>query len=114
MANPRLGSYGYTLRVDTGIDLNAFVSGGGDITLRVSASSTGGFNLNYSASTLFIGQSTIYSSTEGVTFNSGQWVYGQNLTANAFATADDYSMWVAASATARNFISEVAIFTVDA
>src|SRR5690349_23962085 len=51
--------------------------------------------------TLFrsIGQSTIYSSSEGLTFTSAQWVYGQNMTAQAFTTADDYNVWVEASAT---------------
>ena len=109
MSNPRKGSYGYTIRVETGVDLSQFR----DITLHVSASSSGGFTLNLSASTLFVGQSTVYSSTEGVTFVSGQWVYGQNLTAQAFATADDYDMWVVASATGKNFISPVVTFLVD-
>lgn len=115
MSNPRKGSYGYTLRILTGIDMNDFTGQTGrDITIHVSASSNGGFNLNFSASTLYIGQSTIYSSTEGLTFTSAQWVYGQNLTADAFTTADDYYAWVVASATAKHFISPKVLITVDA
>lgn len=110
MTNPRKGSYGYLLRAHTGLDLSEFQ----DITLHVSASATGiGFQLNLSASTLFIGQSTIYSSTEGLTFVSGEWVYGRNLTAQAFSTADTWKMWVAASATSKNFISPIATFEVE-
>jgi len=86
---------------------------GRDITLFCSASSNGGFSLNKSAATLAVGASTIYSSSEGLTFVSGQWVYGQNLTAQAFGTADDYSIWVVASATGKHFISPTAIITVD-
>lgn len=116
MANPRKNSYGYTLRINVGIDMSQFQGAAGrDITLLCSSSAAagGGFRLNLSASTLFIGQSTVYSSTEGLTFTSGQWVYGQNLTAQSFATADDYSAYVIASATGQNFISPIAVITVD-
>lgn len=114
MTNPRKNSYGYTIRIDTGIAMSDF-SGqtGRDITLKCSASSNGGFNLNLSASTLFIGNSTIYSSSEGLTFTSGQWVYGQQLTAQAFATADAHSIWIVASATGKHYISPTAVITVD-
>lgn len=114
MSNPRKNSYGYTIRINCGIDMAEFQGGSGrDITLYCSASSNGGFALNLSASTLFIGASTVYSSSEGLTFVSGQWVYGQNLTANAFGTADDYSLWVEASATAKYFRSPKVAITVD-
>jgi len=113
-SNPRKDSYGYTIRVHTGIDMNEFRGQAGrDITLLCSASSNGGFNLNLSASTLFVGQSTIYSSTEGLTFPSAEWVYGQNLTAQPFTTADDFYAWIVASATGKNFISPKALITVD-
>jgi len=114
VTNPRKNSYGYTIRVDAGIALSDFQGQTGrDITLFCSASSNGGFALNLSASTLFIGASTIYSSSEGLTFNSGQWAYGQNLTAQAFGTADDYSIWLVASATGKHYISPTAVITVD-
>lgn len=114
MSNPRKNSYGYTIRILTGIDMNEFRGQPGrDITLFCSASSDGGFSLNLSASTLFVGQSTIYSSTEGLTFPSAEWVYGQNLTAQPFTTADNYNVWVVASATAKHFISPQALITVD-
>lgn len=110
MSNPRKNSYGYTLRALCGLDMADFQ----DITLHVSASASGiGFTLNLSASTLFIGQSTVYSSTEGLTFTSGQWVYGQTLTAQSFSTADTWNMRVEASATGKYFISDTASFTVD-
>lgn len=115
MTNARKNSYGYTIRVETGIDLSEFQGQAGrDITVFCSASSNGGFALNLSASTLFIGASTVYSSSEGLTFVSGQWAYGQNLTAQAFTTADDYDIWLVASATGKNFISPVRVITVDA
>jgi hypothetical protein len=117
VSNPRKNSYGYTIRINTGIDMAEFQGAAGrDISLHVSSSAAGGggFVLNLSASTLFIGNSTVYSSTEGLTFTSGQWVYGQNLTAQAFATADDYNAWIIASATGKNFISPIAVITVDA
>lgn len=116
MSNPRRNSYGYTIRIHTGVDMTEFQGATGrDITLHCSSSAAGGggFNLNLSASTLFIGHSTVYSSSEGLVFNSAQWVYGQNLTADAFATADNYSMWVVASATAKHFISPKVTITVD-
>jgi hypothetical protein len=115
VTNPRKNSYGYTIRIETGVAMSDFQGQAGrDITLFCSASSNGGFSLNLSASTLFIGNSTIYSSSEGLTFNSGQWVYGQNLTAQSFSTADNYNLWIVASATGKHFISPVQVITVDA
>jgi len=35
------------------------------------------------------------------------------LTADAFATADDYTIWLVASATGKHFISPTQIITVD-
>ena len=114
MSNPRKDSYGYLIRIHTGIDLSQFQGQAGrDISILCSASSNGGFRLNLSASTLFIGASTVYSSSEGLTFASGQWVYGDTLTAQSFATADDYDIWVVASATGKHFISPVQTITVD-
>lgn len=114
MTNPRKGSFGYTVRVDTGIAMSDFQGQTGrDISILCSASSNGGFRLNLSASTCFIGTSTVYSSSEGLTFTSGTWVYGQMLTADAFATADDYNVWVVASATGKHFISPKQVITVD-
>lgn len=114
MTNPRKGSYGYTIRVETGVDMTEFQGATGrDISLFCSASSNGGFRLNLSASTLFIGHSTIYSSSEGLTFTSAHWVYGQNMTADAFGTADDYNVYLIASATGKNFISPLRVITVD-
>jgi len=114
LSNPRKGSYGYLLRISTGIDMTDFTGASGrNIQVKCSASSSGGFALDFNASTLFIGQSTIYSSSEGLTFTSAQWVYGQNMTAQAFSTADDYNVWVEASATGKYFISPVAVITVD-
>lgn len=114
MSNPRKLSYGYTVRCNAGIDLSEFRGQTGrDITIFCSASSTGGFRLNVSASTAFVGNSTIYSSSEGLTFVSGQWAYGQMLTADAFATADDYTIWLVASATGKHFISPTQVITVD-
>lgn len=114
MSNPRKNSYGYLIRVATGIDMTDFTGATGrNIQVKVSASSNGGFTLDFNASTLFIGQSTIYSSSEGLTFISAQWVYGQNMTAQAFSTADDYNAWVEASATGKYFISPTALITVD-
>lgn len=107
--SPRKNSYGYTIRVQTDIDLTAFR----DITIFCSASSNGGIRLNLSASTAFIGHSTVYSRDEGLTLVSGQWIWGQNLTAQPFTTADDWNIWVVASATGKNFISPVQVFTVD-
>ena len=112
--NPRKNSYGFTVRIDCGTDLSGFTGQTGrDISIYCSASSNGGFRLNVSASTAFVGNSTIYSSAEGLTFQSAQWVYGQMLTADAFATADTYNLWVVASATGKHFISPVQTITVD-
>lgn len=109
MTNPRKNSYGYTIRIQTDIDLTSFR----DITIFCSASSNGGFSLNLSASTAFVGHSTVYAQDEGMALVSGQWVWGQNLTAQSFTTADDWNVWVVASATGKNFISPKATFTVD-
>jgi len=111
VTNPRKNSYGYTIRIDTGIDLSQFsnIFAYGSASSNVSAMS---FNLN--ASTLFIGNSTIYSSTEGITMNSGEWVYFQTLTTEAFVTADDYFFHIEASATGQRFISPDVVITVDA
>ena len=109
MSNPRRNSYGHTIRIETGVDMAQF----SDIRMFVSASSNGGFNKYLSASTLFVGQSTVYSSTEGLTFLSGQWVYAQSLTADAFGTADNYAVWIEALATGKHFISPEVVITVD-
>lgn len=110
MTNPRKGSYGYTIRIDTGISLSQFSNVWiiGSASSNVSAIS---FNLN--ASTLFIGNSTVYSSSEGITMNSGEWCYAQTLTTEAFVTADDYFFHVEASATGQRFISPNVTITVD-
>ena len=114
MTNPRRLSFGYTVRIDCGTDMSVFAGQTGrDISIYCSASSNGGFRLNLSASTAFVGASTVYSSAEGLTFASGQWVYGNMLTADAFATADVYNLWVVASATGKHFISPVQTITVD-
>lgn len=114
MSNPRKGSYGYLIRVATGIDMTDFTGATGrNIQIVCSASSNGGFTLDFNASTAFIGASTVFSSSEGLTFVSSQWVYGQNMTAQAFSTADDYNLWVIASATGQYFISPTALITVD-
>ena len=109
MTNPRKNSYGYTIRVQTDLDMSTFR----DITIFCSASSTGGFALNLSASTAFVGNSTVHARDEGMTLVSGQWVWGQNLTAQPFTTADDWNIWVVASATGQHFISPIQTFTVD-
>lgn len=109
MANPRKNSYGYTIRIQTDIALSGFR----DITILCSASSNGGFALNLSASTAFVGNSTVYAQDAGMNLLSGQWVWGQNLTAQSFTTADNWNVWIVASATGKNFISPKATFTVD-
>ena len=109
MANPRKNSYGYTIRIQTDLDMSEF----NDITIYCSASSNGGFSLNLSASTAFIGNSTVRARDEGITLISGQWVWGQNLTAQPFSTADTWNVWVVASATGQHFISPIQTFTVD-
>jgi hypothetical protein len=109
MSNPRKNSYGYTIRIQTDHDLSQFR----DITIFCSASSNGGFALNLSASTAFIGNSTTHARDEGMTLLSGQWIWGQNLTAQAFTTADTWKAWVVASATGQHIISPVVTFDVD-
>lgn len=111
MSNHRVGAYGVTFRVDTGLDLSDF----SDVTLRVSASGGGdSWTKNLSASTLFIGNSTVYSSSEGLTFTSGQWCYGANATAEAFLSAQNYVLQVECSATSKYYISPARTFTIDA
>jgi hypothetical protein len=108
--NPRKGSFGYTIRVGTGIDMAAFPN----IAIKVSAE--GGSNtwtVYASTGQVFVGNSTLYSSALGQTFGSGQWVYGITATAEAFATAEDYTVEVIADATARHFISRQGVLTVD-
>lgn len=115
MANQRKGAYGATIRVNIGVDMSQFTGQSGrDITAVLSAAS-GVYSqeFNFSASTLFIGASTIFSSTEGVVFTSGQWVYFQNLTAAAFVTADTHYTHIRASATGQFFITPTASFEVD-
>lgn len=109
MSNPRKNSYGYTIRLQTDIDLNEF----NRVWIYCSASSNGGFSLDTQNSTAFVGQSTVYARDEGLRLLSGQWVWGQNLTAQPFGTADDYNAWVVASATGKHFISPTVIITVD-
>ena len=109
MTNPRKDSYGYTVRIQTDIDLTTFR----DISIYCSASSNGGFRLNLSASTAFIGGSTVHARDEGMNLVSGEWIWGQNLTAQSFTTADDWNVWVVASATGKHFISPAQTFTVD-
>lgn len=110
MSNPRKNSYGYTIRIQTDVDLADFI----DVTLYCSASSNGGFSLNLSASTLFIGNSTVYAQDEGFNLLSGQWAWGQNLTAQPFTTADVWHAWLECSATGQRLISPKVRFTVDA
>lgn len=108
--NPRKGSFGYTIRVGLGIDANAFP----DIAIKASAE--GGSNtwtVYASTGQVFVGQSVLYSSALGVTFGSGQWVYGVTGTAEAFATADVYNIEVIADATSKHFISRQGALSVD-
>jgi hypothetical protein len=108
--NPRKGSYGYTIRVGTGIDMNAFPN------IAIAVSAEGGSNswtVYASTNQVFVGQSVLYSSALGQTFASGQWVYGVTGTAEAFATADVYNIEVIADATARHFISRQGALSVD-
>lgn len=108
--NPRKGSFGYTIRVGTGIDMSTFQN----IAIKVSAScGANTWTVYGSTNQVFVGNSTLYSSALGVTFGSGQWVYGITATAEAFATADDYTVEVIADATARHFISRQCVLTVD-
>lgn len=109
MSNPRKDSYGYSIRIQTDYSLSSFR----DITIFCSASSTGGFRLNLSASTAFIGNSTVRAQDEGITLRSGEWIWGQNLTAQPFSTADTWKAWVVASATGQNIITPVVEFEVD-
>ena len=109
MSNPRKNSYGYVIRVQTDYALSSFR----DITIFCSASSNGGFSLNLSASTAFIGNSTVHAQDEGITLRSGEWIWGQNLTAQPFSTADTWKAWVVASATGQNIITPIVEFEVD-
>jgi len=113
-SNPRKGSFGYTIRVNAGLPLSNFTGQTGrNITLHVSASAADGFTLDVGNSTLFVGASTIFSSVTGLTMQSGEWCFGQNATATPFATADDYTCWLVASATGQFVISPTAVITVD-
>lgn len=108
--NPRKGTYGYLIRIDAGIDLSSF----SNIWIYGSASSNvSSMSFNLNASTLFIGNSTVYSSTEGVTMNSGEWCYCRPATTEAFVTADDYFFHIEASATGQFFKSPNVTITVD-
>lgn len=108
--NPRKGSFGYTIRVGTGIDMNAFPN----IAIAVSAScGNNSWTVYASTGQVFVGNSTLYSSALGQTFASAQWVYGITGTAEAFATADDYVVEVIADATSKHFISRQGVLTVD-
>ncbi len=109
MPNPRKNSYGYVLRIQTDLPMSSFR----DITLYCSASSNGGFALNLSASTLFVGNSTVHARDAGLTLSSGEWVWGQNLTAQPFSTADTWNAYVVASGTGKYFISPTVTFVVD-
>lgn len=108
--NPRKGSFGYTIRVGTGVDMNQFPN----IAIKVSASSgSNTWTVYASTSQVFVGQSILYSSALGETFASAMWVYGITGTAEAFATADTYNIEVIADATARHFISRQGALAVD-
>lgn len=109
MSNPRKNSYGYTIRIQTDIDLNTFAR----VYIYASASSNGGFLLDSSASTAFVGNSTVYAQEEGLRLLSGQWVWGQNLTSQPFTTADDWTLWVEASGSGKYFRSPTVTITVD-
>lgn len=110
MSNPRKDTYGYTVRIDCGTDMSVF----SNITAYGSASAAvSSMSFTLTGSTLFVGNSTVYSSTEGLTFNSGEWVYFQPLTADAFRTADTYTFHVHASATGVFFKSPDVTISVD-
>ena len=111
MGNPRKGSYGYTIRVGLGVDMTGF----SDIAIAASASGGGdSWTLYASTSQVFVGSGTIYSSALGVSFASGEWVYGITATAEPFATADNYVIEVIADATGQHFISRQDVLSVDA
>ena|SRR5690242_19149754 len=108
--NPRKGSFGYTIRVGTGMDMTQFTN----IAIKVSAESGSNTWTVYSSTAqVFVGASVLYSSALGETFASSQSVYGVTGTAEAFATADVYNIEVIADATARHFISRQGSLTVD-
>ena len=114
-ANHRKGSYGQTIRVNIGLDMSQFTGQTGrNITAVLSAASgTYSQEFNFDSSTLFIGNSTVFSSTEGIGFASGQWVYYQPATAQALVTADTHYTHIRASATGQFFITPTASFEVD-
>ncbi len=108
--NPRVGTYGYTIRIDCATDMSQFAN----ITAYGSASAgVSSMEFSLSASTLFVGNSTVYSSAEGLTFNSGEWVYFQNQTAEPFATSDEYRFHIQASATGIFFKSPDVVISVE-
>jgi hypothetical protein len=109
-SNPRKGSFGYTIRVGTGINMTQFPN----IAIKVSAScGNNTWTVYASTGQVSVGHSTLYSSALGITFQSAQWVYGNTATAEAFATADTYTVEVIADATAKHFISRQGTITVD-
>lgn len=108
--NPRKGSYGYTLRIGTGMDMTTFPN----IAIKVSAScGSNTWTIYASTSQVFVGASVLYSSALGTTFASAEWVYGITGTAEAFATADSYAVELIADATSRHFISRQGTIEVD-
>jgi len=109
--NPRKGSYGYLVRVNCGVNLNNFTT----ITVAGSASSNvSAMSFDTGGGTAFVGNSTVYSSVDGRTFNSGEWVWFRNGTNDAFVTADTYTFTVHASATGQYFKSQGVLVSVDA
>ena len=115
MVNNRVGTYGQTIRVDIGVSASQFTGlAGRDITAVLSAGS-GNYSHEFSfdASTLFIGNSTINSSTEGVTFASGQWVWFQPSTAEAYLSAVTHTGFVNCSASGIYFKTPSFSFEID-
>lgn len=106
----RRGTYGQTIRIDCGIDLSQFV----DITVAGSASAAvSALSFNLSASTLFIGNSTVYSSTLGTDLASGEWLYFQPGTADSWVTADAYTLVVHCSGSGTYWKSPDITISVD-
>jgi len=116
MANHRVGSYGQTVRVNIGVDLSQFNGQSGRDLTAVISTGGGAYSQewNFSASTLFVGNSTVYSSAVGVTFTSGQWAWFQPATADAFTSASTHHCHIRASATGQYFITPNVTFEIDA
>ena len=116
MANQRKGSYGATVRIDIGIDATQFTGQTGRNITAVLSAASGVYSVefDFAGSTVFIGNSTVYSSTEGLTFSSAQWVWFQPATADAFTTATTHYGHIKASATSQYFISPTFSFEIDA